>query len=103
MGRNKNRQQRRRCQANFNKFLDLDIEAEQFRAVDKVRKRIERAVRDLRVIGALEVNSAGYLSTLRRLPEIRRVLEERGVAYVRLCPGGKRALCDVKCKEIRRF
>jgi hypothetical protein len=80
---------------------ELDIETELFRAGDNFRKRIGRATRDLLVIGALTMNSNGHPSTLQRFPEICRILSESGVVYVRLCPGGKRALCDVNGNEVQ--
>jgi hypothetical protein len=80
---------------------ELDIDTELFRAGDNFRKRIGRATRDLLIIGALTMNSNGYPSTLQRLPEICRILSESGVVYVRLCPGGKRALCDIDGNEVQ--
>lgn len=76
------------------------LDTELFRASDSIRKRIGRAVRDLRLIGALEVNAHGYLTSLHRLPYIQRVLEEKGVTSVRKCPGGKRVLCNVAGAEV---
>ncbi len=79
----------------------FDVEGEQFRAQERVRKCIGRALRDLMVIGAVDVDGAGNPIALHRLPHIRRMLAEKGATFVRLSPGGKRLLCDAEGREIQ--
>lgn len=80
---------------------EVDFGSRRYLADERARKSIERATRDLVEIGALVLNDQGDPVLLRRLPELRQSLVDRGVTHIRLCPGGKRRLCDGSGREIR--
>lgn len=82
------------------KVPEVDFGSQRYLADERARKSIERATRDLVAIGALLLNEQGDAVLLRRLPELRQHLANRGVTHVRLCPGGKRRLCDDSGREI---
>ncbi len=79
----------------------VDFSNERYLADERARKRIARATRDLVGIGAILLNQEGHPGVLRRLPELHQFLTDHGVTHVRLCPGGKRRLCDGSGREIR--
>jgi len=78
----------------------LNITRDEYRACERTRKRIDRAMDDLIAMGAVETDNNGDLVALKRLPEIQRTLAGCGVTKVRLCPGGKRQMCDGDGNEI---
>lgn len=76
------------------------VEKDEHLAGDRGRKRIERAMRDLVAIGAVETDVDGNPVAIQRLPEVKRILAGWGAVAVRCCSGGHRKLCDEAGNEI---
>jgi hypothetical protein len=73
---------------------------DEYLAGERARKTIERAMDDLVEIRAVETDADGNPLTLQSYPEIKRFLASCGATHVRLCPGGKRQLCDASGNEV---